>query len=133
MSISKHFPKIQNYLAIQTIAMPCNTNANGDVFGGWIVSQMDLGGAVIAQSISKGRVATIAIDSMKFINPVNVGDIVSCKGTLLSIGNSSMKINIECWVQRESELKKVTEGLFTFVAINEKGKPRKIEKPDEYI
>lgn len=91
---------------------------------------MDLGAAIIAQTISKGRVATVAINDVKFSAPVMVGDIVSCKGTLIHIGNSSMRIKMDCYVQRkfnsESTLH-VTEGLFTFVAISENRSPRNIE------
>jgi acyl-CoA thioesterase YciA len=120
-------PAICNRIATQTIAMPCHTNANGDIFGGWIVSQMDLGGAMIAQSISRGRVVTVAIDSMKFINPVAVGDVVTCKGSLLRLGKSSMKIKVDCWALRDAEEKKVTEGIFTFVSVNGAGKPQQIQ------
>jgi acyl-CoA thioesterase YciA len=114
-------------LALQTIAMPCHTNSNGDIFGGWIISQMDLGGAVIAQTVSKSRVVTAAIESIQFKHPVAVGDIVSCRGTLQHVGNTSMRIKMECWVQRDDMVKKVTEGIFTFVAISsDTRKPRPI-------
>lgn len=123
MQFNKRF---LNKLVLQTIAMPCHTNPNGDIFGGWIVSQMDLGAAIIAQNISKGRVTTVAIEQMKFTSPISVGDVVSCRGTLMNIGNTSMKIKMECKIQKESELKVVCEGLFTFVAINNEGRPRTV-------
>ena len=120
-------PKILNQLVLQTIAMPCHTNTNGDIFGGWIISQMDLGAAIIAQNVSKGRVATVAINNVQFTQPILVGDIVSCKGSLLHVGNSSMNIKMECFVQRDMESKKVTEGSFIFVAISDTRKSRQIE------
>jgi acyl-CoA thioesterase YciA len=118
---------IKNSLALQTIAMPCNTNANGDIFGGWIISQMDLGAAVIAQTISKSKVVTVAIDSIKFTHPVAVGDIVSCHGTIQHIGRTSMRIKMECYIRRNNIHRKVTDGTFTFVAISsETQKPHPI-------
>jgi acyl-CoA thioesterase YciA len=106
--------------------MPCNTNTNGDIFGGWIISQMDLGAAIIAQNVSNGRVATVAINNVKFTEPVLVGDVVSCKGTLLHIGTTSMNIKMACSIQRKNEIRDVSEGVFTFVAISESRKPRPV-------
>lgn len=112
-------------LVIRTVAMAAHTNFNGDIFGGWVMSQMDMGAGIVATRTSKKRVTTVAVDKFVFLNPVRVGDIVSCYGKLLGIGNTSMRIKIEVWVLRKitSELIKVTEGIFTFVAINEQGKP----------
>ncbi|PTY00703.1 acyl-CoA thioesterase [Opitutus sp. ER46] len=110
--------------------MPADANANGDIFGGWIVSQMDLGGAVLARGIAHSRVTTVAIDSMSFISPVNVGDIVTCYARLLHIGNTSMKIDVEVWAQRWSDAAqlRVTEGKITYVAIDSAGKPHPVRR-----
>ncbi len=108
--------------------MPADTNPNGDIFGGWIISQMDLAGSTYAFHIAAGRVATVAITSMHFLKPVYIGDEVSCYCETDSVGNTSISIRIETWVRRrtmEGE-EKVTEGLFTFVAIDDKGKPRPV-------
>lgn len=113
-------------LVIKTIAMPSDTNANGDIFGGWVLSQMDIGGTVIAKAYSpSGRAVTVAVDSMSFINPVKVGDVVSCYAELTHKGRTSMQIQIEMWTYSyiTKELKNVTQGIFTYVAINEDGKP----------
>jgi acyl-CoA thioesterase YciA len=118
----------QGEITIQTLAMPADTNANGDIFGGWIVSQMDLASGVLAKRIAKGRVVTVAINSMSFLKPVHVGDIVSCYVNLLSKGNTSMTIAVEVWAQCASseETYRVTKGDFVYVAIDEFGKPRKL-------
>lgn len=118
--------KSADNLALKTIAMPANTNANGDIFGGWLVSQMDIASCILAQQIANGRVATVAIDSMSFHHPVKVGDIVSCFCQLLKIGNSSMHIEVETWVNHHttSAGKLVTTGTFVIVAIDEHGRPR---------
>lgn len=117
-------------LTIQTLAMPLNTNANGDIFGGWIVSQMDLAAGVLAKRISQGRVATVAINSMTFLKPVHVGDVVSCHVELVKVGNTSMTIRVEVWAFSSIKMEKyqVTEGVFVFVAIDENGKPRQVPK-----
>ena len=117
-------------LTIQTLAMPASTNANGDIFGGWLVSQMDLAAGVLAKRLALGRVATIAIHSMSFLKPVHVGDLVSCYVTLIKQGNTSMTINVEVWAHptTQCDTYKVTEGVFVFVAIDEDGKPRKVPK-----
>jgi len=119
-------------LAVQTLAMPANTNANGDIFGGWLVSQMDLAAGVIAKQRSQGRAVTIAIDSMIFLRPVKVGDLVSCYAELLSHGRTSMKIAVEVWVigQVSGDRHQVTEGIFTFVAIDAEGQKRAIPDAD---
>lgn len=118
--------KPEGEITIQTLAMPADTNANGDIFGGWLVSQMDLAAGVLAKKISHGRVATVAIHSMSFLRPVHVGDIVSCYVQLLKSGNTSLTITVEVWAQPvyATESYRVTEGTFVFVAIDEHGKPR---------
>jgi len=117
-------------LVIQTIAMPKDTNRDGDIFGGWLVSQMDLGSAIIAGKIAKSRVVTVAIDGMSFINPVRVGDTVACYGWLEKIGCTSMKIAVDVWVTRykTGERVKVTSGVFTYVALGPDGKPAPVER-----
>jgi acyl-CoA thioesterase YciA len=117
-------------VVIRTIAMPADANANGDIFGGWLVSQMDLGGAVLARATAHSRVVTIAIDKMTFVAPVDVGDTVSCYAQLLSVGRTSMKIRIEAWVQRyaDGSQARVTDGVFTYVAIDAKGKPHPVKR-----
>jgi acyl-CoA thioesterase YciA len=117
-------------VVIRTIAMPADTNANGDIFGGWLVSQMDLGGAVLARAMAHSRVTTAALDSMSFLRPVNVGDVVTCYAQLLETGRTSMKVRVEAWVQRyaDAQLLHVTEGTFTYVAIDERGKPQPVKR-----
>lgn len=117
-------------LTIQTLAMPADTNANGDIFGGWLVSQMDLAAGVLAKKVAKGRVATVAINSMTFLKPVHVGDVVSCHVELVKQGNSSMVFAVEVWSEALAigEKYRVTEGTFVFVAIDENGKPRQVAK-----
>lgn len=112
-------------LVIQTIAMPRDTNRDGDIFGGWLASQMDLGSAILAGKIAKGRVVTVAIDGMSFINPVRVGDTVACYARLEKIGRTSMKICVDVWVTRyhTGDRVKVTSGVFTYVALGPDGKP----------
>lgn len=87
-------------LLLRTLAMPSDTNANGDIFGGWIMSQMDMGGAILAKEIAHGRVVTIAVESMNFIKPISVGDVVCCYGECLKVGRSSIKIKVEVWVKK---------------------------------
>lgn len=117
-------------LTIQTLAMPASTNANGDIFGGWIVSQMDLAAGVLAKKLAVGRVATVAIHSMTFLKPVHVGDLISCYVTLVKQGNTSMTMNVEVWAlpATQSERYQVTEGVFVFVAIDDERKPRQVPK-----
>jgi len=115
-------------LVIQTIAMPKNTNRYGDIFGGWLVSQMDLGGAVMAHKCSRNRMTTVAIDKMVFLKPVYVGDVLCCYASVAKKGNTSVAIDVEVYVERflDDTMHKVTEGVFTFVAIDEDGRPTKI-------
>jgi acyl-CoA thioesterase YciA len=106
---------------IRVIAMPSDTNPNGDIFGGWLLSQMDLAGGTIAARASLGRIATVRVEGMTFLAPVSVGDEVSIYAKLLSVGRTSMKIDITAWRRHraEAESVKVTEGLFIYVAIDE--------------
>lgn len=123
-------PQPSGEVVIRTIAMPADANANGDIFGGWLMSQMDLGGAILARGTARCRVTTVAIDGMSFLRPVNVGDVVTCYGKLLAIGRTSMKIAVEAWVQRYADtmLLHVTEGTFTYVAIDDAGKPQPVQR-----
>lgn len=116
-------------LVIKTIAMPADTNRYGDMFGGWLASQMDLGGAIMAHKCSQNRMTTVAIDKMVFIRPVYVGDVVCCYANIIKRGTTSVGINIEVWVERLADLtsQKVTEGLFTYVAIDQNGRPTPIK------
>lgn len=115
-------------ITLQTLAMPADTNASGDIFGGWLLSQMDLAAGILAKKISRGRVVTVAINSMSFIRPVKVGDIVTCYAKLLKQGRSSMDIQIDVWANSQSfdEPHQVTTGHFIFVAIDDAGKPKPI-------
>src|SRR4051812_30563222 len=115
-------------LTIQTLAMPADTNPNGDIFGGWLVSQMDLAAGVLAKKIAQGRVVTVAINSMTFLKPVHIGDVISCHVELLKRGNSSMTFSVEVWAlpATQTERYKVTEGVFVFVAIDKEGHSRKV-------
>lgn len=117
-------------LTLQTLAMPRDTNSHGDIFGGWLLSQMDLAGAVLARRLTKGRVATVAISEMGFLRPVPVGALVSCYTSLLETGRTSMRINIEVWIDggEDGEQAKVTEGDFVYVAISDDGKTRPVGK-----
>lgn len=123
-------PNPMGVLVIQTVAMPAHTNFNGDIFGGWLLSQMDMGAGIIATHRCKTRAATVAIESMVFLHPVSVGDTVCCYGNLLKVGRTSMKIKIEVWVRprlRSDYQTKVTEGIFSFVAIDENGQPTPVD------
>ncbi|CBL47360.1 putative thioesterase superfamily protein [gamma proteobacterium HdN1] len=107
-------------MTTQTIALPCDTNADGDINGGWVVNQMDLAGASVAQRIAGGRVATVAMDTMVFLRPILPGSTVSCYCKVGTIGRSSITIHVDVWAcgATESERKKITDGQFTFVAID---------------
>ncbi|MDT0199721.1 acyl-CoA thioesterase [Acinetobacter sp. RG5] len=118
----------EGILSLQTIAMPADTNWSGDVFGGWIVSQMDLAGAIHAERFSKGRCATISINQMTFLVPVKVGDVISCYTQILKVGKTSIQMEIEVWDSHDDSRPpiRVTEGVFTFVAVDVKGNKRLI-------
>ena len=115
-------------LALQTVAMPKDTNANGDIFGGWLLSQMDIAGGIAAAEVASGRVATVAIDGMAFLTPVHVGAVVTCYTDVLEVGRSSIRIMVEVWInsRHDGEPLKVTEGEFVFVAIDENGRTRTV-------
>ncbi|MGM3160640.1 acyl-CoA thioester hydrolase YciA [Dickeya undicola] len=118
-------------LVLRTLAMPADTNANGDIFGGWLMSQMDIGGAIQAKEIAEGRVVTVRVDGMTFLKPVAVGDVVCCYARCVRTGRSSMTINVEVWVKKVStdpigQRYRATEALFTYVAVDEEGRPREL-------
>ncbi len=115
-------------LTLRTLAMPADVNVNGDIFGGWVLAQMDIAGGIVAGERAQGRVATVAVDAMKFIRPVWVGDVLSIHSEVVRVGRTSMTIWLEAWVLRGriGALEKVTEATFTFVAIDENGQPRPV-------
>jgi acyl-CoA thioesterase YciA len=114
---------------MRTVAMPADTNPSGDIFGGWVLSQMDIAGGVEAHQRAKGRVATVAVDSMVFHQPVKVGDVVCCYADIRKVGRTSMTIHIQTWIIREAGgvRVKVTEGDFTYVALGPDGKSRPVD------
>lgn len=106
-------------LSLQNIAMPADTNWSGDVFGGWIVSQMDLAGAIHVERLSKGRCATIAINQMTFLVPVKVGNVISCYTKILKVGNTSVQVQIEVWNSHDDsrEPVRITEGVLLLLQL----------------
>jgi len=117
-------------LCIRTLAMPADTNGNGDIFGGWLLSQMDVAGGVFVGRITKSRNVTVAIDAMNFRKPVYVGDLVSVHGSLVRIGRTSITVHLEAWVTRRKETQAilVTDGNFTYVSIDDQGRPQPIRQ-----
>lgn len=119
-------------LILRTLAMPSDTNANGDIFGGWIMSQMDLGGAILAKELAKGRVVTVTVDKMIFHLPISVGDVVCCYGTLIKVGRSSLQVKVEVFIKQvyegTRERFRVTEAVFTYVAVDKEGKSRPVPR-----
>jgi len=129
MSQEVSSPKGQ--LLLRTLAMPADTNANGDIFGGWIMSQLDLAGGILAKEISSGRIVTVSVSSITFKKPVKVGDVVCCYGECTKIGRTSMSINLEVWVKPIKvdgigDRFQVCEATFNYVAIDSDGRPRAI-------
>ncbi|MFY8032783.1 MAG: acyl-CoA thioesterase [Devosia sp.] len=111
-------------LTIRTLAMPADTNPSGDIFGGWVMSQMDIAGAIAAVERAKGRVVTVAVEAMTFIAPVKVGDILCVYTNIERVGNTSITVGIEAWARRNriADRVKVTDGRFVYVALGEDGK-----------
>ena len=118
-------------LSTRTLAMPGDANPNGDIFGGWVLSQMDIAGAISANNIA-GRTVTVSMDGLSFIEPVMVGDVVCCYTKLLKTGRTSITLKIETWTVRKMEeiRRKVTEGIFTYVCIDENRRPKPL--PESY-
>ena len=113
-------------ITLQTIAMQADSNANGDIFGGWLMAQMDLGASVLARGRARGRVATVAVDGMEFHRPVKIGDVVAIHSVVEREGRTSMRIALEAWItlMPAGDHMRVTKAVFTFVAIDDAGKPR---------
>jgi acyl-CoA thioesterase YciA len=122
--------KPRGELVIRTIAMPADTNPSGDIFGGWIMSQMDLGSGILALKTARTRVVTVAMDGMSFLQPVHVGDRVACYAWVEKIGRTSMRIPVEVWVERymSGEQVRVTQAVFTYVALGEDGRPTPVRQ-----
>ena len=118
--------------ALRAIAMPADANPYGDVFGGWLLSQMDLAGGALARRRAKGRTATVAITAMTFHRPVFIGDEVTCYAQIVKVGRTSITVKVESWVRRGigEEQIAVTEGIFTYVAIDEDRRPRPVPPDD---
>jgi len=136
--LTNHSSFPEGELLLRTSPMPADTNANGDIFGGWIMSQMDIAGGMMAIEIAGGRAVTIAVDAMKFIKPVKVGDVVCCYGKVTRIGNTSVTIRLEVWVKpgfqemkidKENAFFMVTEASYTYVAVDHEGRKRLFPKP----
>ena len=127
-------PTPQGELSLQAVAMPADTNPHGDIFGGWLMSQMDLAGYVTACEVAGGQVATVAVDGMVFLTPVHIGAVVSCYCDVVEIGRSSVKVVVEVWInlRHDGEPIKVTEGTFVYVAIGSNKRTRTIQRKDSY-
>ena len=126
-STNQYENQVRGTLSIRTLAMPADTNPNGDIFGGWLMSQMDIAGSITAHSRAGGRVVTVGVEAMTFHRPVHVGDVVCCYTDIVKTGKTSMTVLVEVWVLRERNTDdnvKVTEGTFTFVAIGKDGNKR---------
>ena len=123
-------PTPSGQLTLQTLSMPADTNPYGDIFGGWLMSQMDIAGAILAQDIARGRVITVAVSSMSFLRPVPVGATVSCYAEQIAVGRSSIRVVIEVWIKEtlSREIAKVTEGEFVYVAIDDNGRTRAVPR-----
>jgi len=120
-------------LSLSTIAMPADANANGDIFGGWVMAQMDLAGSVPAKKAVKNRIVTVAVDKMQFLKPVKVGDRVVCYTKLARLGKTSITVEVDVYAERmiEHTEVKVTQGMFTYVSIDKKGLPQLISLTSE--
>lgn len=121
-------------LALRTLAMPADTNPSGDIFGGWVMAQMDIAGGITAWNRADGRVATVAVDGFTFHRPIFVGDVVCCYTEVIHVGRTSIKLLVSAWVLRDRKPEnriKVTEGTFTFVAIDAKGNKRVVPAMDK--
>ena len=117
-------------LAVRTLAMPADTNPAGDIFGGWLMSLMDVAGGIAAGGLAQGRVATVAATDMAFLRPVKVGDVICCYTDLTRKGRTSLTFRVEAWVlrQRLGDRIKVTSADFTYVALDEAGRPRPVPR-----
>ena len=120
-------------LSIRTLAMPADTNQYGDIFGGWLLGQMDIAGGIFAAALARGRTATVAVDAMTFRKPVFVGNVMCIYTDLVRIGKTSITVHVEAWVIRRNQTNRVlvTDGNFTYVALNDERFPRMIERQEE--
>ena len=119
----------REHLAIQVIAMPADTNASGDIFGGWLMSQVDLAGSVVARRRARGRIVTVAVDAFQFKNPVFVGDLVSCYAVITRVGNTSITVHVTAFAERHGESQEciqVTQADLTYVAVDDNRRPCKV-------
>jgi acyl-CoA thioesterase YciA len=119
-------------LAIRVMAMPADTNASGDIFGGWLMSQVDIAGSIVARRRAQGRIATVAVDSFQFRSPVFVGDVISCYAKITRVGKTSLTINVRAFAERQGKSHQnhlVTEADLTYVAVDEQRRPRAL--PEE--
>ena len=124
-------------LVLRTLAMPRDSNPHRDIFGGWVLSQMDIGGGLLAREVARGRVVTVTVDKMTFLRPVHVGDTICVYAKVVRIGNSSLDVKLEVWAKDlleefEEQRHIVTEGVFRYVAIDEKGRPRGVSYNPEF-
>ena len=126
MPVTRDGPR--GILATRTLAMPSDANPQGDIFGGWVMSQMDVAGGITAIQRSGGRAVTAAVDGMSFHLPVYVGDVLAVYADIVKVGRSSLTVQVEAWAERgvSGEAAKVTEGTFVFVAVDEAGRPRPV-------
>jgi len=118
-------------LVLRVVPMPADSNANGDIFGGWIMAQVDIAGAVLPIRISKGRVTTVAVKEFVFKQPVTIGDLLSFYATVERVGNTSISVRVEVYAERnpaDRQIVKVTEASLTYVAIDREGKPRPVPR-----
>jgi len=118
--------------ALRVVPMPADANHNGDIFGGWIMAQVDIAGGTVAGRVARGRVATVAVNQFVFKEPVQIGDVLSLYATVVRIGNTSITVDVEVYAERGREdpkVVKVTEAVLTFVAIDQNGRPRPVPKP----
>lgn len=125
--------KPQGELTTRTMAMPADSNPAGDIFGGWVLSQMDIAAGICASERAQCRTVTVALDGMHFIRPVKIGDILCVYTKIVSIGNTSLDIHVEAWVQRDRSRNtvKVTQANFKFVALGLDGRPRPVPRDDD--
>ena len=125
--------KTRGRITTRTIAMPADTNPSGDIFGGWVLSQMDMAAGICAGQRAQGRVVTVALDSMAFIRPVKVGDILGVYTEITEVGRTSMKVHVEAWVRRSriGSREKVTSATFKFVALDDGGRPTELPSEDD--
>jgi len=118
--------------SLRVVPMPADANHNGDIFGGWIMSQVDIAGGIVAGRLARGRVATVAVNEFVFKEPVQIGDVLSLYAQVVRIGNTSITVDVEVYAERgreETKVVKVTEAVLTYVAIDRNGRPRPVPKP----